>query len=327
MTRSQDMVDVGMLAIKWAELRREQRGAGHALPAGEPGLEAWLALTESGGLRVLLALADDERDPVVDVGRDGALRCNVQLLTVGGSPRRCIDLSCGRKALDEVFHHFTFVLLRLRAELRASATVEAAIREFCDLLGLTGEAGRHRNLGDLGELLVLSWLQDRNPAAVEAWTGPATGRHDFRSGPLALEVKSGLRPQGKVTIARLDQLEPPEEGELWLVVLTFEADPLGDLTVAGMARRVDARIPSGAQVQPEARAKLDVAAALGEVNAYSLYEARVYRITEDTPRLRSGMLVGVPEAVRSISYVLGLEHLEPWRLPPGDHDRVWERLA
>jgi len=316
------MADAGLLALKWEELRRRAEGDGRTELALEasPDVEGmWLALSRSGGLRVLLALDAEEGGGVPDLGPQSALEVVVHEVSLAGSTRRCIDIRCVVSGLDDVFRLFVAVLLRKRAELRPPAAVAGAIKELFDLLGLTA-GSRQRNLGDLGELWVLSRLQGLGSHAIEAWTGPATGRHDFTRGRVALEVKAGLRPHRTVTISDVGQLEPPPDGRLFLIVMTLEADPAGELSVGGLANRVRADVAPTAPIAPEVDAKLKRLCALGERHSYRLHETRVFEISEDTPRLRPPMLKGVPPSVEGLSYRLGLGHLGPWELNARDHD-------
>ena len=67
---------------------------------------------------------------------------------------------------------------------------------------------------------------------VDSWVGPFGGRHDFRRGAVALEVKTTRAHTSRdVTIHGEDQLEAPEGGSLHLHFVRLEEVPSGGDTV------------------------------------------------------------------------------------------------
>jgi len=312
--------DIDLLTLKWNRLAQRASTSTMAIPASESAPGMWLTLAGDGLRRVLLEIGEGQ-PPSSSLGK-GALTMEVGIFTIDGLERRCISLTCDH-AFAKPFDYFIGALIVYLAELEPAAAVDATVRDLVELLGLGGLGERHRNLGDLGELFLIRTLMELNPLALKLWTGPAQGRHDIKDGARAIEVKAGLRPVHQVRITRLEQLDPPDGGELWLAVPVFEADPSGELSLGDLAREVDSRSPVGLHVEPESRSRLEVLASLEGGNRYSLFQLRLFRIGPDTPRLKESMLVGKPPAVTAVSYTLALEHLEPWEIDPTDHETVW----
>ncbi|WP_230470000.1 PD-(D/E)XK motif protein [Lujinxingia vulgaris] len=313
--------------LKWTQLRAKTSDNTHeiAIAAAEEELNVWLSLTDGGARRLLVGLDEQEAPPASQLGNDSAVTIQLETFSIKGNNQRVVELRCEQAELEDLFEQFIIHLIGHRRTLPGAAAVDRTIQEFVDLLGMTGGRKHARNLGNVGELYILRWLLDYNPGALEQWTGPAQGRHDFRSGRKALEVKTGLRPHSSVEISSLEQLEPVQkDGDLWLAVVTLEADPEGKITVRKLAQSVLKSLPTGAPAQPEAIEKLKQMAKSGEENSYSLFGLRVYRIDESTPRLRVAAAAEFPASVSKVKYSLNLDHLSDWKLTDDALDNLWK---
>jgi hypothetical protein len=117
------------------------------------------------------------------------------------------------------FYHFALAVSeRVLAEGRTPAdAVTIEIGSFADLLAEHRVLGLERQLGLIGELLVLRHLTTKNgPAALDAWVGPRHEPHDFRMGPTELEVKTTTSTVRIHTINGLAQLVPSQNCSLYL---------------------------------------------------------------------------------------------------------------
>jgi hypothetical protein len=199
-----------------------------------------LALGPDDGARLLLPLSAGEPFPKIAEARGLTLTDSVFMLE--GRPRRFIDLVCKSRELEEVFRDLVVeVLRRIDAKETPAKAVEGSIKDFRDLLlgARTQNISAESAVGILGEFALLERLLKIDREAWKAWTGPLDGRHDFRAGPHAIEVKSSTRSQRKsVQISALDQLAEPPGGTLALFHQVFEEDSGGDLTIPILASRI-----------------------------------------------------------------------------------------
>lgn len=144
--------------------------------------------------------------------------------------QRYLDLICRSGALSQVFSLLAdSVMERVeeRGELGHTALL-GALGDWRELLrparALTEDAAR----GLFGELIVLKLLAAHNPVfAVECWTGPEKGKHDFSTPKGDLEVKSSARDAMEVTISSLGQLDRINDVPVALVRLQIVTTPAG----------------------------------------------------------------------------------------------------
>jgi hypothetical protein len=199
-----------------------------------------LALGQEGEARLLLPLSAGEPFPKIAEARGLTLTDSVFMLE--GRPRRFIDLVCKSRELEEVFRDLVVeILSRIDAKEAPAQAVEGSIKDFRSLLlgPWTQNISVQSAVGMLGELVLLERLLQIDGEAWKAWTGPLSGRHDFRAGPHAIEVKASIRSQRKsVQISALDQLAEPPGGKLVLFHHVFEEDAGGDLTIPALAAKI-----------------------------------------------------------------------------------------
>lgn len=314
-----------ILNLKWESLQTDSNGPeGAARPMTCGQRETWVTRTQSGLPRLLVHMSDDESAPS-GMGPNAAFSAEVVSLSVGGTTRRVMDVMCLDAGLEKVFRVLCGHLIHRLAEAQAPGEAfNATVSDFLELLGAARGSSRG-SLGDLGELVMLHRLAEKGAGAFETWTGPEPSRWDFRRGSAALEVKAGRRPVSSARISGEHQLEPPTDGNLWLAVMDFTADPDGQFSISALASEllIKAR-RQGAH--KKAINKLEVLSALGREDRYELEQIRFYHVLDDLPRLRPSMLVGLPEAVSGITYKLNLDHLTEWLIDDDTHDKVMELL-
>ena len=98
-------------------------------------------------------------------------------------------------------------------------TVKHSINLWRELLSQYKNAEQLER-GLLGELWVLKKLIDfEGGEVIESWIGPKNERHDFRLGNTELEVKTTNSKDRTHVISSIEQLEPTEGSELYLVSL------------------------------------------------------------------------------------------------------------
>jgi hypothetical protein len=291
-----------------------------------------LAIGPDGEARLLVPISPG--DPFPNIGDSQGLGLRDSIFTVSGRPVRFVDLICRERQLESVFQELvTEVLRRLESGQAASLAVEGAVRDFRTLLrrAHAREVTPEVALGLLGELAILLQLLSISPTGWQAWTGPFGARHDFRSGPIALEVKSTLRSQTKtVEISALDQLSEPQNGELFLAFQVFEEDAGGDLAVPGL-------ISEALAISSDPDAIIERLASVGYDPAFEDHwnSFRFSRLSTETYRVIPGFPRLVPSDFEAAELPIGVSHFRyridlavasEYRLPEGELNVILSRV-
>ncbi|KAA0678180.1 PD-(D/E)XK motif protein [Azospirillum brasilense] len=334
------MTSADLAGLAWERLRKEPRSTAEdlstpslALPTRTAHGHARLSLGPDGEPRLLLPIGNGDAFPAVQDGRGLAFKDRVLLLS--GRSVRFIDVICRELTLEAVFREVvTAILRRLDSGETPGHAVEAAIREFRELLlraqsrSVTAETA----VGLVGELRLLNRLLEIRPDAWSAWTGPLPGRHDFRAGDLAIEVKSSLRRQSRVVeISALDQLAEPSGGELFLFYGSFEESAAGPLSVPGeVSRALSLASDPGELTQRLALIGYDPA--LDELWAqfrFSFLDSDVYRVVSGFPRLTPASLAEaeLPSGVSHFRYRVNLSAARDFRLDRPEAEALVQRFA
>ncbi|MER7583545.1 PD-(D/E)XK motif protein [Kitasatospora sp. NPDC097691] len=289
-----------------------------------------LAAVDTGGMRhLLIPLATRQR---LSAGvASGALRIFERPLEDDESYGRFADITCTNRELDDVFTGLCRdVLVALAADgERPYRTARAVVEHWRRLFSggrrpLTDE----QVIGLFGELLVLIRLLERDPEAVRHWAGPEGERHDFTDGRLALEVKSSATVSERrlLQVHGLDQLEPPEGGELFIAWQRLQPDPRG--------RTLDELVAHARDLCDDEAAFLSKLARLGyqrpdqdqDSQRLAPVESRWYPVDDGFPRLTTASIPGaeVPAGVFDVRYTVDLVGIRTDRL---DDEAVNDVLA
>jgi hypothetical protein len=143
--------------------------------------------------------------------------------------------------------------------------------------------------------------------------GPSGGRHDFRSGLTAVEVKTSLRSASqapRVHVSALDQMVPPEGGRLFLHLVRLERSEGGDISIGALVECIRARLsPAGIEHFNEQLHRVLGTPATLTGPTFSTLETRTYEVVAGFPCLTPDSLVGgmPPLGVVSVSYDIQLD--------------------
>jgi hypothetical protein len=250
------------------------------------------------------------------------------------NPETWLDLHCRRPELEAVFLRLaTSVIARIDPSASdVQAACIAALNEWRDLVGQgRGMSPEERVVGLMGEMLLLERLAAADPASAwEAWEGPHGGRHDFRRGSHAVEVKTTLRRNGRfVQIHGAGQLEEPPGGNLHLVFVRLERVAAGNHSVAGVAERLTGfGIPRDELhdiIRDHGIEAMDTDAARA---GFEILEWLVYRVGSDFPRIVPASFAGgrIPDGVMTMSYTIDLTAPPPSPLPEEVASEMWRTL-
>lgn len=285
----------------FSRLSAERPHAGNVLRinvgAGESYEESIIARDERGRFHLMVDLPasrDRFTVPMSDV-----MEC--RWLTLEGRER--LDVICGDTQLQPTFTSLIGEMLD-RAESSGLPAIDE-LQKVLDswrraLSGVRAEASRETLSGLFGELLVAREIAGQEPEAVQRlWKGPSGSVHDFADRH-AVEVKT-YRTAGTpiVTIHGVDQLDPPNQGDLHLVTYRIWEHPSGR-TVDELADEIeDLGVPSAFL-----RGAFE-ALGVQRRDAQQLHllssEPRVHRVADGFPGLRRTQLS--PHQLRGVDRI------------------------
>ena len=157
------------------------------------------------------------------------------------------------------------------------------------------------------------WKPRTNPNSFEGWHGPESMRHDFRNNNISIEVKStSLKDTKKCRIHGHDQLEKPDNTELYFAYFQFEQDDMG-LSIPKLIK----------EIEQKGISRVDLEKKLNDVGfdfdkwkkydetsrRYRLINNFYYIVDDNFPKLTSGSFSEghLPKNVSEIVYQINLE--------------------
>jgi hypothetical protein len=292
----------------------------------------FLGLDDQSRPHVLLA-TDDDFVPVSDLA---TLELGSRMLVIGTTPSRFLDIACLFEALADVFDYFVVAVVERLAEVgvppaQAVTEVLEQWRQF--LIAGAGPPGRDRLAALFGELVVLlDVVRAPGSERIDAWVGLFRGRHDFRRGATAVEVKTTRSHTSRVvTIHGEDQLLEPEGGKLFLHLVRLEEVPEGGRSVSSV---VDEILAAGAPARNVFEAltaggmpAADLSAA-GRVQ-FDVRERVTFPIDADAPRIvPASFTTGArPVGVIDVSYRIDLDHVLDRALDASAYEAIVTHLS
>lgn len=154
------------------------------------------------------------------------------------------------------------------------------------------------------------------PSAVAKWQGPQGGVQDYRSGALALEVKSTIRGSSdRVLISNEKQLDPQGLDHLFLYVLNVVEDPTIGETLPSLVSTVRSQISgSGAPAQAFESALRQVGYldehAEDYVHNYRPRGETMHKVTPGFPSITTP-----PPGIQRVRYELLLDSCRRYQVP------------
>lgn len=138
-----------------------------------------------------------------------------------------ISMIVTNKDRMEVFYDFV-IFTNQKIGIEGSPSITALQNSVQLWRGLLSQYKNQDQLerGLIGELLVLDALIDiYGSRFVEYWIGPTHQRHDFRFDNIELEVKTTNSKDRTHTISSIEQLEPTDGSELYLISILLTSTP------------------------------------------------------------------------------------------------------
>lgn len=247
----------------------------------------------------------------------------------GHEPGRYLDLVCqdasGHPAFDLIGQEIADRLL-VGAD-PAPVTVAKVIGKWRRFWGQVPRSmlSTSEQLGLFAELWFLKiWLAPRVPIAeaLKRWRGPLGSRHDFEWVGRSVEVKATTSTRGVIHIINgVDQLEPPEQGELLLFSLQLRDEAGADNTLPALISICQQAVADDADAASMLDSRLTQAGySPAHDSEYAKMRLRVvgeglYRVADGFPRIvESSFAAGVPDGVERIEYEINLSGIDRLRV-------------
>lgn len=318
----------GLLKTAWA-LAAQRPPAGDRMrvaPVVEQGLRIFATFTDDG-YRGLLLLPERREVLAIEAGlrEQAGATLVAEVAHFSGSEGAVghgIHVRCRDHALDEAFAMFCALVCIRATSGPVGPALSSSFEEFRALIGASRTRVKPDAVGLVGELLWLDRLLAITPAAVRSWMGPSGGRHDFRSGQTAVEVKTSLRSESQATrvrITSLDQLVAPVGGRLFLHAVRLERSDNGEIGQRTLVDGIRTRLSGGLLQHFESQL-----AAIGYPgnaldDAFSVLSQETFEVRERFPRLVPESLVGgtLVAGVTAVSYEVLLDLALTFRVESG----------
>jgi hypothetical protein len=175
----------------------------------------------------------------------------ISSLTIARASATLLELSVATPSLFRQFYYFAVAVSErmLEGHMSAVGAVLIELRSFAELLEEKALLGIERQIGLLGELVVLERLiKKMGPSAVDSWVGPKREPHDFRIQGSEFEVKTTTRSQRIHTINGTEQLVPSQGCSLFILsVLLAPAGMADGTSLAEKAEEVRSLLPPASQ--------------------------------------------------------------------------------
>jgi hypothetical protein len=284
-----------------------------------PGVDGAFIAVDHDGSRHLLLPADQEMEPVSDE-RSRGIRVLTRPLSVEGRQERLfVDMICPTLAGQDVFNLVgSAVIEQIELGVEPPDAVRTTLgrwRRFWSGVptsGLTGEELR----GLFGELWFLCiWLLPHGVGHVRHWLGPTGARNDFAWPGLAIEAKATTSVRGHVHwINGIDQLDPPEDGELFVFSLRMREEPTASNSIVSLITSITGTIGNDEEALDTFESRL-AQAGYSPLDAERYAETRfrvigehLFRVGDGFPRLSATSFASdLSAGIERIEYEINLD--------------------
>jgi hypothetical protein len=228
----------------------------------------------------------------------------------------CLDAS-GHEAFDVIGGEIADrILISQQPTTEMVAQVLAKWRRFWSLQP-RALLSREEQIGLFAEIWFLTeWLIPKTGPreAVARWRGPLAARHDFEWRGRSVEVKATASARGRIhCIHGLDQLQPPESGDLLFFSLRLREEGGASQTLPGivatcrMLLKSDAAASDGFDYLLASAGYSPAHEADYAESRWFVVEEGLFRVDGDFPRLTTASFTGgIPAGIERIEYEVNL---------------------
>ena len=286
---------------------------------------AYLAV-DGRGRRHLLILVPDNTTPFVQRETRG-LEVTTARFQVGSNPEALyVDLVCIDHAQNPTFSAVSQDMLRTLASphgLLRDDIISALARWRAFWSTRADGMSKEDALGLFGELWFMRrWLSPVSAEIVGRWQATENARHDFQWAEVSIEVKAtASRSPGGPThsISSLDQLDNPEQGQLFLFSLQVSEDALAVNSLHSLVEGLVIELHHDFQALANLNDKLasrgySPADRTAPARKFRVLAERLYRVDEGFPRITRETFqpVGLPSGVVDVGYTIDLAACQQW---------------
>jgi hypothetical protein len=239
-------------------------------------------------------------------------RVRVQAVPATGKVRIAVEQVS--TAFSELFHFLrrdiVTTVLKAGSDLEAVNAMRARLAHWQRFAQHAPDGlSVSEQIGLYGELVLLDDLMSHGVdphIALEGWQGPDGAAHDFRTGTLAIEVKSTTDITGtKVSIANERQLDNSGLSRLILMVVSFDRRSSAGRTLPQFVEYLIARMPTAEfdlfSDRLLAAGYLHAASAPYGTHGFQSRGTRFFEVREGFPRVVPGSLL---PGISNVSYLL-----------------------
>jgi len=301
--------------------------------SGMPLERATYLAVDGRGRRHLLILVPDNTEPLSQRETRG-LEVTTARFQVGSNMEALyVDLVCIDQAQNPTFSAVSQDMLRTLARPHGLLRddIVSALARWRAFWSTRGEGmSREDALGLCGELWFMRrWLSPVNAEVVGRWQATEDARHDFQWAEISVEVKTtASRSPGPLhSISGLDQLDNPEQGQLFLFSLQMSEDALAANSLHSLVEGLVTELQHDFQALASLNEKLanrgySPADRAVPARKYRVLAERLYRVDEGFPRITRATFQpgGLPSGVVDIGYTIDLAACQQWLVAAGPTD-------
>lgn len=282
-----------------------------------------LCAVDSNQKRHLLIPLETGEEGYDDRNSRGLAVVTQDLRIQGYSLNTYIDITCRDPSGYVIFDLIAFEIATeiTKKQRSPSEIVQMVIKKWRRFWGQSPHSilSFENQIGLFAEIWFMSFWLIPNVGAGEAllrWKGQSGSRHDFEWLGRSVEVKATMSKRGKIhKIHGIDQLDPPENGELFLFSLSLREEAGAGNTLPGLVATCRHLIESDLDLLDLFEANLFSAgySPLHENeyanNHFRIADESLFSVNEDFPRLTDEIFMGgIPVGVERVDYEINLNN-------------------
>lgn len=322
----------------WRKLESES-------PVGEK-ITARLALPEvskklyagfdSNKQRHLLISLEENDEEYHDLQSRGFSIVTRDLVVKGCEAKRYIDLTC-----HDISGHIIFDVMggeiaeKLDKSKNPKEVIKDVINKWRNFLGksLRDSLSYNEMIGLFAEIwFMYHWMLPNVEIseAVNRWRGPFLSRHDFEWTGKSVEVKATTNTQRIHKINGIDQLAPPENGDLYLFSMRLKEEQGASNSLPKLIELCREKFNEDIEALSKFENILVIAgySPLYE-EEYSKYNFRIvdeklYLVSNNFPCLvKNSFINGVPSGIGMIEYMINLDGYDSLCVAKSPHEKTF----